>query len=183
MDNISKGSCVSRGGGDVPLTKIRISLKRCATNKVNKCVVCLTIWNRRVLLIYSNVLNLVPNKGTRILSLVGYYSLVLLFGQIRVPCLMSSIDWNPSPDKYISAYAHYYYTSHIMLIYTCVTPCIFTWNYLRCLNACQWRYGLQLFFPELIVYELIGVSFPPQGDFCKHTSSERALYQKHFKPC
>ena len=24
---------------------------------------------------------------------------------------------------------------------------------------------------------------PPQGDFCKHTSSDRALYKKHFKPC
>ena len=43
----------------------------------------------------------VPNHGTRILSLVGYYGLVLLFGRIRVLCLMSSVDWNPSPDKYI----------------------------------------------------------------------------------
>ena len=90
--------------------------------------------------------NLVPNHGTRILSLLGYYGLVLLFGQIRVFCSMSSVDWNPSPDKYISVYAHYYYISHIMSIYTCVTPCIFTCNYLRCLNACQWRYGLQTFF-------------------------------------
>ena len=55
----------------------------------------------RALLIYSNVLNLVANHGTRILSLVGYYGLVLLFEQIRVLCLMSSVDWNPSPDKYI----------------------------------------------------------------------------------
>ena len=30
-----------------------------------------------------------------------------------------------------------------MLIYTCVTPCIFTCNYQWCLNACQWRYDLQ----------------------------------------
>ena len=52
--------------------------------------------------IYSNVLNLVPNHGTRILSLVGYYGLVLLFGQIPVLCLMISVDWNPSPDKYNS---------------------------------------------------------------------------------
>ena len=65
----------------------------------------------------SNLLNLVPNHGTRILSLVGYYGLVLLFGQIRVFCLMTSVDWNPSLDQYISAYAHYYYTLHIMLIY------------------------------------------------------------------
>ena len=33
-----------------------------------------------------------------------------------------------------------------MLIYTCVTPCIFLSNYLLCLNACQWRYGLQMIF-------------------------------------
>ena len=108
--------------------------------------ICLTIWNRRDLLIYSNVLNLVPNHGTRILSLVGYYGLVLLFGQIRVLCLMSSVDWNPSPDQYISAFAHYYYTSYHVNIYTCVTPCIFTCNYLWCLNACQWRCGLQTVF-------------------------------------
>ena len=31
-------------------------------------------------------------------------------------------------------------------IYTCVTPCIFTCNYLWCLNACQWQCGLQTFF-------------------------------------
>ena len=51
-----------------------------------------------------------------------------------------------SPDKYVSAFAYYYYTSHVMLIYTCVTPCIFTCNYLWCLNACQWRCGLQTIF-------------------------------------
>ena len=28
---------------------------------------------------------------------VGYYGFVLLFGQIRVLCLMSSVDWNPLP--------------------------------------------------------------------------------------
>ena len=33
-----------------------------------------------------------------------------------------------------------------MLIYTCVTHCIFTCNYLWYLNACQWRYGLQTYF-------------------------------------
>ena len=98
--------------------------------------ICLTIWNRRDLLIYSNVLNLVPNHGTRILSVVGYYGLVLLFGQIRVFCLMSSVDWNPLP--LINTY-------HVN-IYTCVTPCILTCNYLWCLNACQWRCGLQTFF-------------------------------------
>ena len=27
-----------------------------------------------------------------------------------------------------------------------VAPCIFTCNYLWCLNACQWRYGLQTIF-------------------------------------
>ena len=58
----------------------------------------LTIWNRRDLLIYSNVLNLVPNHGTRILSLVGHYGLVLLM-DIQVFCLMSSVDWNPSLDQ------------------------------------------------------------------------------------
>ena len=33
-----------------------------------------------------------------------------------------------------------------MLIYNCLTPCICTCNYLWCLNACQWRYGLQTIF-------------------------------------
>ena len=33
-----------------------------------------------------------------------------------------------------------------MLIYTCVTLCLFTCYYLWCLNACQWRCGLQTFF-------------------------------------
>ena len=142
MNNISKGSCVSRGGG-CSIDQNRLSKKRCTTRLTS---ICLTIWNRRASLIFSNVLNLVPTHGTRALLFVGYYRLVLLFWQNRVLCLMSSVDWISSSDKYISAYAHYYYTSHIMLIYTCVTPCIFTCNYLWCLNACQWRYGLQTIF-------------------------------------
>ena len=102
------------GGGEQCSIEQKPPLIKKVYHKVNKY---LTIWNGRDLLIYSKVLNLVPNHGTRILLLVGYYGLVLLFWQIRVFCLMSFIDWNPSPDQYISAYAHYYYTSHIMLMY------------------------------------------------------------------
>ena len=67
MNIISKGSCVSRGN-NVPLIKNRFS------KKVYKRLtsICLTIWNRRALLFYSFVLKLVPNNGTRILSLVVF---------------------------------------------------------------------------------------------------------------
>ena len=41
---------------------------------------------------YSKVLNLVPNHGRMILSLVAYYYLVLLFGRNRVVCLTSTVD-------------------------------------------------------------------------------------------
>ena len=53
------------------------------------------------------------------------------------------------PEEYISAYAHYYYTSHIMLIYTCVTPCIFTCNYLWCLKCKSVAVWFTDDFPDL----------------------------------
>ena len=51
------------------------------------------------------------------------------------------------------------HTTYHVNIYTCVTPCIFTCNYLWCLNACQWRCGLQTFFfgPELHVYQCYSI--------------------------
>ena len=109
MNDISKESCVSRGD-DVPMTKNRLSYKRCTARLIS---VCLIIWNRRALLIYSNVLNLVPNHGTRTLLLVDYYGLVSLFGQIRVLCLMSSVDWNPLPLKNTYLPMHITTTHHI----------------------------------------------------------------------
>ena len=35
----------------------------------------------------------------------------------------------------------------------------------------------------VVVFELIVVSFTLQGDICRHTSFERALNKKQFKPC
>ena len=96
------------------------------------------------------------------MAIVCYYDLVLLFGQIRVLCLMSSVDWNP-PLINTCAYTHYFYTSHTMLIYTCVTPCIFTCNYLWCLNACQWRYGLQTFFRTWLILGSILINYLIDG--------------------
>ena len=104
------------------------------------------IGNRRDLLIYSNVLNLVPNHGTRTLSLVGYYGLVLLFGQIRVVFYvirwLKRFPWS----IHIRLCTLLLHITYHVNIYTCVTPCIFTCNYLWCLNACQWRCGIQTFF-------------------------------------
>ena len=99
-------------------------------------------------------------KGQAILYMLGKGGISVLQTSIfwiDSCALFDFIRWlkPSSPDKYISAHAHYYYTSHIMLLYTCVTPCIFTSNYLRCLNACQWRYGLQTIFRTWLTRESI----------------------------
>ena len=44
-------------------------------------------------------------------------------------------------------------------------------------------YGQNLRRSELSLWADRGFAPPPPGGFCKHTSSERALYKKHFKPC
>ena len=65
MDNISKGSCIPFGGGGGETCSIDQKpplIKSCTARLIS---ICLTIW--WALLIYSNVLNLVPNHGTRIL--------------------------------------------------------------------------------------------------------------------
>ena len=82
---------------------------------------------------------------TRILSLVGYYGLVLLFGTDSC-VLFDVIRWlKPFPwsmhIRLCTLLLHITYHVNI----TCITPCIFTCNYLWCLNACQWRCGLQTF--------------------------------------
>ena len=111
------------GGGGCSIDQKPPLIKRCTTRLTSICF-SLTICIRRVLLIYSNVLNLVPNYGTRTLSLVGYYGLVLLFGQIRVLCLMSSVDRNPLPLINTYPPMHITTTHNIHIpVYLPVTTC------------------------------------------------------------
>ena len=108
------------GGGRCSIDQKPPLIKRCNTRLTS---ICLTIWNRRDLLIYSNALNLVPNHGTRILSLVGYYGLVLLFGQISfylgiefylfVSSRITKFTRGPS----VASYLHEKQTSRIQSIY------------------------------------------------------------------
>ena len=70
MSNISKGSCVSQEGGGAMFHWPWTASNKKVTTRLNS--ICLTIWNRRALIIYSAVLNLVTNQGTRILFLIGF---------------------------------------------------------------------------------------------------------------
>ena len=112
MNNISKGSCVSRGGGGTMFhwPKPAFGTKPRDEDSLS----CWLLWFGFVIWTDSCVLFDVIRWLKRSIH-------------IRLCTLLLHITYHVN-------------------IYTCVTPCIFTCNYLWCLNAWKWRCGLQTFF-------------------------------------
>ena len=95
----------------------QLLIKKCTTRLTG---ICLTIGNRRDLLVHNAVLNFVPNNGTRILPLLRLVVWFCLFDRFVFFLLYNTLTEtlpliNTYPPMHITTELH---TS--ILIYTCV---------------------------------------------------------------